>query len=527
MFSAFTARARSIGKSVKNHAGIIKRKFTYFMPGYNPDPDPELYVVDTLNEMIDSVKKSENSNAIYSTALQVLKRIFKVFDGFGGGDFKYYLLHIKELNVPSYHDPEGKGITEPKKLGELLEYFCGYEFLKTHNDGHVGNSIYSLNLDKVVTTGRRIVEILSKNEDFKNFCTNIKVQKYNASRGEYYIDHDIRIFKVALLIHGGNVASFMDALIMDAMDGGSIGHYGKYKRTIKCWLSAFFSAETARIIQEIAKVDPRIKLDALNLPLDQFKDYPKRIAALAYIRPIPDVPRQKYDEHGTVLSVVKKIQYFYGLIHQNQYDCHVCFENFINARIGPDGPDGYDLGIQCPDETCHKRHPLCQGCVETIKNTNMEKNEERRIRQEEELEDKCPSCRRTLIEPMPNLIPQYLIELEQIQKQLDEASGAYAQFPRDECDVVGLLPPFMLTACDDFKRRSNIPIIKQQVDELLEELNKIQDGMKGIIKVKRGRSRSRSRSRSPNRGGAHKRTARVPRKQRKQRKQRKSRKQRK
>lgn len=39
-------------------------------------------------------------------------------------------------------------------------------------------------------------------------------------------------------------------------------------------------------------------------------------------------------------------------------------------------------------------------------------------------------------------------------------------------------------------------------------------------------SRSRSRSRSPN-GGAHKRTARVPRKQRKQRKQRKSRKQRK
>ena len=38
---------------------------------------------------------------------------------------------------------------------------------------------------------------------------------------------------------------------------------------------------------------------------------------------------------------------------------------------------------------------------------------------------------------------------------------------------------------------------------------------------------SRSRSRSPNRGGAHKRTARVPRKQRKQRKQCKSRKQRK
>ena len=133
MFSVFTERAKSIGKSVKNHAGIIKRKFTYFMPGYNPDPDPALYVVDTLNEMIDSVQKSENSNAIYSTAQQVLKSIFMVFNGFN------YLLHIEELNVRSYHDPEAKGRTDHKELGKLLEYFCGYEFLKTHNDGRVGN----------------------------------------------------------------------------------------------------------------------------------------------------------------------------------------------------------------------------------------------------------------------------------------------------------------------------------------------------------------------------------------------------
>ena len=484
-------RAKSIGKSVKNNAGIIKRKFAklVYVDSYNPDPDPALYVVDTLNEMIDSVKKSENSNAIYSTAQHVLKRIFKVFNGFGGGGFNY-LLHIDALNVPLYHDPEGKGRTEPKELGDLLEYYCGYEFLKTHNDGLVGIHSYSLNLDKVVTTGRMIVEILSKNKDFNKFCTDIKVQKYNASRGEYYIDNDIRIFKVALLIHGGNVAGFMNALIMDGMDRGSIGHYGKYKRTIKCWLSAFFSAETARIIQD----DQRIKLDALNLPLDQFKDYPKRIAALAYIRPIPDVVPGYYEE------VVRNIRNFCKTVRQEIAECHICMDEFKKSKFKI-GRNIHDVGIQCQNTTCHDAHPLCQGCAVQV-NT-------------------CPSCRQPLGHTK-NLIPEYLGQLEQIKQKLDEASGAYAQFPRDACgDGVGL-PQFMITACADFEHRINIPIIKQQVDKLLEELNKIQEDMIG-----RDSSRSRSRSRSPNRGGAHKRTARVPRKQRKQRKQRKSRKQRK
>jgi hypothetical protein len=488
MFSVFTARARSIGKSVKNHAGIIKRKFTdfAFMPGYNPDPDPALYVVDTLNEMIDSVQKSENSNAIYSTAQQVLKRIFKVFNGFGGGGFNY-LLHIKELNVRSYHDPEGKGRTVPKELGELLEYYCGYEFLKTHNDGHVGIYSHSLNLDDVVTTGRSIVEILSKNKDFNKFCTDIKVQKYNASRGEYYIDNDIRIFKVALLMHGGNVANFMNALIMDGMDGGSIGHYGKYKRTIKCWLSAFFSAETARIIQD----DQRIKLDALKLPLDQFKDYPKRIAALAYIRPIPDVVPGYYEE------VVRNIRNFCKTVRQEIADCHICMGEFKKS-IFKIARNSHEVGLQCPDPTCHSAHPLCQGCAAQV--------------------NKCPSCRRPL-EHTKNLIPEFLRQLEEIKQQLDEASGAYAQFPRDACGNGVGLPQFMLTACADFKQRINIPRIKQQVDELLERLNKLEEDMIG-----RDSSHSRGRSRSRSRGGAHKRTARVPRKQRKQRKSRKQRK---
>jgi hypothetical protein len=158
------------------------------------------------------------------------------------------------------------------------------------------------------------------------------------------------------------------------------------------------------------------------------------------------------------------------------------------------GLNSHNVGIQCPTPICHGAHPLCQGCAVQV--------------------NECPYCRKPL-EHTKNLIPEFLRQLEEIKKQLDEASGAYAQFPHDACgDGVGL-PQFMLTACADFEQRINIPIIKQQVDELLERLNKLEEDM-GLHR--------RRRSRSPNRGGAHKRTARVPRKQRKQRKSRKQRK---
>ena len=469
MFSVFTESAKSIGEFAKKHAKSVA-DFAY-EHGHNSDPS--LHVVDTLNEMFERVQTSDNSDAIYSNANQVLKSIFRGFNG-----FKYD--QIPELNAIYLSHDQTEGTIRHDYLGDMLQHYCGYGFLNRYNSESPGKTT----LDDVVTTGRMIVKILSQDAKFKKFCKDIALQKYDTSRGEYYIDHDIRNFKVALLMHGGNVASFMNALIMDGMDGGSIGYYGKYKRTIKCWLSAFFSAETASIIQD----DQRIKLDALKLPLDQFKDYPKRIVALAYIRPIPDVVPGYYEE------VVRNIRNFCKTVRQEIDECHICMDEFKKSKFKI-GRNIHDVGIQCQNTTCHRRHPLCQGCAVQV-NT-------------------CPSCRKPLGHTK-NLIPEYLGQLKQINQKLDEASGAYAQFPHDACgDGVGL-PQFMLTACADFEQRINIPRIKQQVVELLERLNKLEEDM-GLHR----RSRSRSRSRSPNRGGAHKRTARVPRKQRKSRKQRK------
>jgi hypothetical protein len=482
MFSALTQSAKSIGYSAKKrassigefakkHAKRIKRNVADFAYEHGHNPDPSLHVVDTLNEMFERVQTSDNSDAIYYNAQQVLKSIFRGFNG-----FKYD--QIPELNAIYLSHDQTKGTIRHDYLGDMLQHFCGYGFLNRYNSESPGKTT----LDDVVTTGRMIVKILSQDAKFKKFCKDIALQKYDASRGEYYIDHDIRNFKVALLMHGGNVASFMNALIVD---GGSIGYYGKYKRTIKCWLSAFFSAETAHIIQEIAEHDQRIKLDALKLPLDQFKDYPKRIAALAYIRPIPDVVPGYYDE------VVRNIRNFCKTVRQEIAQCDICMDEFKKSKFKI-ARNSHEVGLQCPTPICHSAHPLCQGCAVQV-NT-------------------CPSCRKPL-EHTKNLIPEFLRQLEEIKKQLDEASGAYAQFPHDACgDGVGL-PQFMLTACADFEQRINIPRIKQQVDELLERLNKLEEDM-GLHR----------RRRSPNRGGAHKRTARVPRKQRKQRKSRKQRK---
>lgn len=168
MYSALTKsaksigeRAKSIGKSVKNHAGIIKRKVAKFVyvDSYNPDPDPSSYVVQTLNEMIDSVKKSENNSNIYRNANLVLKGIFRCFNGFNYDS-------IPELNaIVSSHDQK-KGIIRPNHLGDILEHFFGYNYLERHDSESVGQD----SLENVVQTRRRIVEILLKNAHFETFC---------------------------------------------------------------------------------------------------------------------------------------------------------------------------------------------------------------------------------------------------------------------------------------------------------------------------------------------------------------------
>lgn len=512
MFSilgAITDSAKSIGQGIGARAKDIQTKFKSY--AYAHDPNPLLYVVSTLDEMINYVKQSVSSREIKDDAHKVLNDIFSCFNAYDYINTKLNYrkkpyaddeMLLNELMVhhnDNLHKLGSEDRVDPKvllPLGQILQHYWG------HNH-------YAL-VPELLPFRQGILSILLSEPSFRTFCENIEphqfIRDYRGS--QHYLNPGMRFFKVAFLMHGGNVESFMNALVVDH------GPYDKDRRPIKSWLSTFFSKETASVFQNPNQLQgplQKLKIPLPQLPLNQFSDYPKRIAALVFLPQIPDVPGQQYD------GDVRKIRYFYSLIRQNEYDCHVCLENFINAKIMP---DGYDLGIQCPDKTCHEAHPLCQGCVEQIKKTNMENNMGDNML--------CPSCKRRLIEPMPNLIPAYLRQLNQIKQKLDEASEAHAQFPRHECDGLlhdaTLYPQFMLTACDRFKKVKHMDTrrLERQVDELLEQLNKIQDGMKGIM-IKR----ERGRSRSPNRGGARKRTTRVPRKQRKQCKQRKSRKQRK
>jgi hypothetical protein len=365
-------------------------------------------------------------------------------------------------------DPENKGRLTPKRLGEWL---IELSELSDNEPYH------------------RLVQILLKDAQFQTFCKNIEPHQYD-QHGQHYIDHSKRYFKVALLMHNGNIASFMNALSV----GGDpvVGYYEKHKRTIKCWLSAFFSAETARVFGEFADQNPKtVDRTKLRLSPDKFSGYPERIAALAFFRPIPDVVPQYY------ANVVKSIQDFCRTVRTEVAECHICCNDFKNAKT----VNGYDIGRQCPTDQCHNANSLCQGCA-----TQM---------------DECPYCR-TLLERKKDHIPEFLSQLHGMKQKLDEAFKAYAEFPHGACGDGDGLSKFMLAACADFEQRIDITKIKQQVEQVSKQLIEIQDGMKG-----RSRSRSRSRSPSPSRGGARKRTTRVSRKQRKQRKQCKSRKQRK
>jgi hypothetical protein len=448
----------SLGERAKSHATNAYRTVSNAFHMFEEhNTNPSLYVVDTLNDMIDLVKQSKDRTDIHDKAQSVLKGIFRCFNSF---DY----MHIQE-DFKSMQDPENKGRTTLKRLGYwLIE-------LSELSD----NANY-----------HKIVDILLKDPGFKNFCKNIEPHQYD--QHGHYIDHSKRYFKVALLMHGGNVASFMNALSASIPP---VGYYEKHKRPIKCLLSAFFSAETAGVFNKFADQNPKnVDRTKLRLSLDKFSDYPERIAALAFFRPIPDVVPQHYADE------VKKIQEFCRTVRTEDAECHICYYKFKNAN----------LGIQCQNKTCHSAHPLCQGCAEAwVK------------------EDKttCPNCRGPL-KRNENRISEFLRQLNEMKQELDEASTAYAEFPHGACGDGDGLPEFMLTACAYFKQRINITTIKKQVHELLEQLIEIQDGMKG-----RSRSRSRSPSPSPSRGGARKRTTRVSRKQRKQRKQCKSRKQRK
>jgi hypothetical protein len=458
--------AKSIGEFAKRHARSVKSAVENFV--YEHNPDPSFYVVDTLNEMIDLVKHSKDRTGIYDHALRVLNSIFSCFNTF-------YYTHI-QADFRSMQDPENKGRLTPKRLGEWL---IELSELSDNEPYH------------------RLVQILLKDAQFQTFCKNIEPHQYD-QHGQHYIDHSKRYFKVALLMHGGNIASFMNALSVGIPP---VGYYEKYKRTIKCWLSAFFSAETARVFNKFADQNPKtVDRTKLQLSPDKFSGYPERIAALAFFRPIPDVVPQRYAD------VVKSIQEFCRTVRTEVATCEICLEKFKNTTT----VNGSDIGIQCPDETCHENHPFCQGCAKKWL---------------DEGKTSCPSCRRPL-KRNENHIPEFLRQLHGMNQKLDEASTAYAEFPYSACGDG--LSEFMLAACADFKRRSDIipeiKKIKQQVDKLLEQLIEIQDGMKGRS---RSRSRSRSPSPSPSRGGARKRTTRISRKQRKQRKQCKSRKQRK
>jgi hypothetical protein len=473
--SSIRQRASDIAKNVKSTVASFV---------YEHDPNPSLYVVETLNEMIDIVTNSKNKGEIYNKAKSILKGMFKCFN-----DYKY-CDHIPDLNylnkkttqthvldaMHAYHDWEVSHKSLPSHtclpLGNLLEHFCGYD--------NLSNSTERDKLSYVVDIGRQIVKILSKQTSFQRFCQNIEPHQYH--EGQHYKDSDMRRFKVAFLMHNENVESFMNALIVD---NGDYRPDDIYKRPIKCWLSVFFSAETARVLGD----RPQLKL-----PLNQFSVYPERIAELAFLPQIPTVVPEDYPRVvEEITTLVRSMQL------TDVPECGICYNNFTNVTLKRD-----DLGIQCMNSTCHAEHPFCQGCAKKL--------------------DKCPSCRGPL-EHRKNLIPGFLEKLKKIKQNLDEVSKEYAQFPLHMCPrtLDGPYPQFMLLACKHLKEIRHIDPtkIERKVTELIENLENIQE--KTGIEVKR----ERNRSRSPSRGGARKRTTRVSRKQRKQRKQCKSRKQRK